>query len=59
MLPAIQIVRFLNQAFLQSKSMKQPHFLHVDTNSQKLKVDRKVFGWAWLKIVVANLVSGL
>ena len=39
MLPAIQIVRFLNQAFLQSKSMKQPHFLHVDTKSQKLKVD--------------------
>ena len=30
---------FLNQAFLQSKSMKQPHFFYVDTNSQKLKVD--------------------
>ena len=44
MLLAIQIGRFLNQAFLQSKSMKQPDFLHVDTNSQKLKVDWKVFG---------------
>ena len=59
MLPAIQIVRFLNQAFLQSKSMKQPHFLHVDTNSQKLKVDWKSFGRAWSKMSVANLVSGL
>ena len=43
-LSAIQIVEFLSQAFLQSKSMKQPHFLYVDTNSQKLKVDWKVFG---------------
>ena len=59
MLLAIQIGRFLNQAFLQSKSMKQPDFLHVDTNSQKLKVDWKVFGGAWSKISVANLVSGL
>ena len=59
MLSAIQIASFLNQPFVQNRSMKQPHFLHVDTNSQKLKVDRKVFGWAWLKMVVANLVSGL
>ena len=42
MLTAIQTAGFLNQAFLQSKSMKQPHFLYVDTNSQKLKVDWKV-----------------
>ena len=39
MLSAIQVARFLNQAFQQSKLMKQPQFLHVDTNSQKLKVD--------------------
>ena len=39
--------------------MKQPHFLHVDTNSQKLKVDCKSFVWAWSKMGVANLVSGL
>ena len=39
MLSAIQIAEFLNQAFFQSKSMKKPYFLHVDTNSQKLKVD--------------------
>ena len=55
MLSAIQIVGFLNQAFLQSKSVKQPHFWHVDTNQQKLKV----FGRAESKMSVANLVSGL
>ena len=36
--------------------MKQRQFLHVDTNSQKLKVD--FFSWAWSKMGVANLVSG-
>ena len=46
MLSANQIAGFSNQPFLQNKSMKQPHFLHVDTNSEKLKVDRKVFSWA-------------
>ena len=34
-LPANQIAGFLKQPFLQNNSMKQPHFLHVDTNSQK------------------------
>ena len=29
--------------------MKQHHFLHVDTNSQNLKVDRKVFGGGMAK----------
>ena len=37
MLSNNQITEFLNQ----SKSMKQPHFSHVDSNSQKLKVDPK------------------
>ena len=50
MLSANQNAGFL--LFLQNKSMKQPHFLHVDTNSQKLKVDRKFFvdmvkKWMW------------
>ena len=39
--------------------MKQPHLLHVATNSQKLKFDRNFFGWTWSKMGVANLVSGL
>ena len=54
MLSANQIVGFLNQVFLQNKLMKQPHFWHVDTNSQKLKVDRKYFCWGWSKISVAS-----
>ena len=45
MLSAIQIAGFLNQPFLQNKSMKQPYFLHVETNLQKLKVDQTFF---WL-----------
>ena len=39
--------------------MKQPQFLYVDTNSQKLKIDLKVYGGAWSKMSVTNLVSGL
>ena len=35
--------------------MKHPHFLLVDTNSQKLKVGRKFFGLAWSKMGVVNL----
>ena len=56
---ATEIAGYLNQAFLQSKLMKRLHFLYVDTNSQKLKVDWKVFGGAWSKMSVANLVSEL
>ena len=59
MLSANQIEGFLNRIFLQNKSMKQPHFLHADANSPKLKADRKFLGWAWSKMSVANLVSGL
>ena len=46
MLSAKQIAGFLNQPFLQNKLMKQPflHFLHADTDSQKLKVDPNFFG---------------
>ena len=59
MLSASQIAGFLNQLFLQNKLMKQSHFLHLDTNSQKLKVDQKVFVKAWSEMGMANLVSGL
>ena len=52
----IRLLGFLNQPLLQNKSVK-PNFLHVVTNSQKLKVDRKFFGWLWSKMGVANLVS--
>ena len=39
MLLANLIAGFLNQLLFLNKSMKHPHFMHVDTNSQKLKVD--------------------
>ena len=55
----ISLSGFLNQPLLQNRMMKQPHFLHVDTKSQKLKVDRKFIGWAGSKMGVASLVSGL
>ena len=52
MLSANQIAGFLNQPFLQNKLMKRPDFLHFDTNSQKLKGDRKFLvghgqKWVW------------
>ena len=49
----------IHQPFIQNKSMKQRNSLHVATNSQKLKVDRKFFGWELSKMGAANLVSGL
>ena len=59
MLSANQIAGFFNQLYLQNKSMKQLDFLHVDTNSHKLKVDQKMFGWAWSEMGAASLVTGL
>ena len=59
MFSANQIAGFFNQPYLQSKSMKQPDFLHVDTNSHKLKVDQKIWEWAWSEMGVASLVTGL
>ena len=32
--------------YLENKSIKQPDFLHVDTNSHKLKFDQKIVGLA-------------
>ena len=34
-------------------------FLYVDTKSLKMKSWLKVFGWAWSKVGLANLVLGL
>ena len=39
--------------------LKKPDFLHVDTDSWKLKVDQRILGWAWSKMGVATLISGL
>ena len=56
MLSANQIAGIFNQLYLQNKWMKQFDFLHVDTNSHKLKVDQKIFGWVWSKMSVASLI---
>ena len=53
------ITGFLNQLYLWKKMMKRPHFLHVDTDSWKLEVDWKILGWAWSKMDVGILFSGL
>ena len=52
MFAANQITGFFNQPYLQNESIKQPVFLHVDTNSHELKVDQNFLGghghkWAW------------
>ena len=39
--------------------MEYTDFLHVDTDSQKLKADQNFFGWAYSKMDVASLVIGL
>ena len=36
--------------------MKQPHFLHIVTNSHILKVDQNILGWAWSEMGVASPV---
>ena len=40
MFSANQIAGFFNEPCLQNRSMKQPDFLYVDTNSLKLKVNQ-------------------
>ena len=50
---------FFSQLYLQNESVKKPNLLHVDTNSNKSKVDQKVFGYAWSKIGALSLVVGL
>ena len=43
--------------YLRNEKMKKPHFLHVDTNTMKLKVDQKVLGLAWSLMIVPTLVA--
>ena len=59
MFSANQIAGFFNQPYLQKKSVKQPDFLHVGTNSHKLKVDQNILGWLWSEMIMASLITGL
>ena len=55
----LQDFLIFNQPYLQSKSVKQPDFMHVDTNSHKLKANQTYFGWVLSKMGVTSLVMGL
>ena len=59
MLSANQIAGFFNQPYLLNKSTEQPDFLHIDTNSHKLKLDKKILGCPCSKMDVASQVTGL
>ena len=54
---ANQIAGFLNKLYLYNEKMKKLDFLHVDTNSLKLKVDRKILVWAWSYMGAPTLVA--
>ena len=45
---ANQIAGLFNQLYLPNKSVIQPEFLLVDTNSHNLKVDQNIF---WVNMV--------
>ena len=49
MVSANQIVGFFNQPYLLNKSMKHLDYLHVDTNSLKLKI------WFWNSKLAVSL----
>ena len=59
MFSASQIAGFLNQPYLQNKSIKWTDFLLVDSNILKLKDDQNSFDWTWSEVGVASLVMGL
>ena len=54
-----QIPDFLINHISRTNQWNSLIFLHVDTNSHKLKVDEKIFEWPWSKMGVASLVMGL
>ena len=56
MFSANQIAGFFDQPYLQSKSLKWLDFLLVDTNSNELKVDQKIFECVRSKMGLASLV---
>ena len=52
--------RTLKLTDLKNEQMKYTDFWHVDTDSQKLKVDQRFVGWAWSKMgMTTSLVTGL
>ena len=55
----IRLQDFLINHISRTNQWNSLIFLHVDTNSHKLKFDQKILGWAWSEIGVASLVTEL
>ena len=51
--------RTLKLTVSKKKTDGRIDFLHVDTDSQKLKADQNVFECAWSKMGLASLAMGL
>ena len=58
MFSANQIEGFFDQPYPQNL-LRQPDFLHIDTNSHKLKFYQKILGWPQSKIGVVSLITGI
>ena len=53
------VTELYNWQYLKNEQIKQTDFLHVGTDSQKLKAYQKFSGWAYSKMGVASLAMGL
>ena len=45
--------------YLKNELMELTDFMHIDAESQKLKADQKLLGWAWLNMGMASRVMGI
>ena len=55
----IEVPSHDSESNLKNEQMESTNFLHVDTDSQKLKADQNFFGWVKSKMDMASLVMGL
>ena len=53
------VANLVSGLYLKNEQLELADFLHADTNSHKLKGDWKFSGWAWSKIDVVSVVTGL
>ena len=58
-LKSIRLQDFLINHIFRTNQWNSLIFLHIDTNSNKVKVDQKVFEWAQWKMGMASLVMEL
>ena len=55
----IRLQDFLMNHISRTDQWNSLIFLHIDTNSNKLKVNHKIFRWAWSKMHVTSVVIWL